>query len=164
MTSAAKLIAASRDGILLDTNVLLVLLVGSVDEKLVGNVSRLRGYDAEDFRRLSDLVSNANRIVMTPHIAVETWNLADNMLYGSHKKSFMNAFGSLMIRSEERWTKTVEICKARHFSRLGVADTGIAIIKRRRPVVITDDSGLFRALGELGHRCINFTHLRNFSS
>ena len=47
-----------------------------------------------------------------------------------------------------------------YFKWLGVADTGIARIRRRRPIVVTDDSHLTRQLERQRAPVVNFTHLR----
>lgn len=155
-------IASCRDGVLLDTNVLLLLLIGATDEALIAS-SRLKGaYTGSDYLLLASLVSRARGYVVTPHVATETWDLGNNWLSGEHQQRFKQHFVRFVQRSRERWVRTQLLVAEKYFLRLGVADAGIVWFKRRRPVVVTDDSGLSRQLESHRYSVVNFTHLRDF--
>lgn len=154
------LVAGCRDGVLLDTNVLLLLLIGSVNEDLIERCSRLRAYSAGDFRLLRLLLKDAHGFVVTPHVATETWNLAENSLTGEYEKQFKDIFASFLKSARETWVRVSLLAAEDYFKWLGVADAGIARIRRRRPIVVTDDSRLTRQLERQRALVVNFTHLR----
>lgn len=78
----ADLIRKYRDnGILLDTNVLLLYLVGSIDPQNVGRFKRTAKYDENDFRILSNLVNLFKTNVTTPHILTEASNFLNTERY-----------------------------------------------------------------------------------
>lgn len=156
------LVAQSKHGVLLDTNVLLLLLIGMIREDLVEKTTRVRAYTADDYRLLRSLLREARGLTTTPHVATETWNLGDNLLSGDYAQRFKHNFVTFVAKAEERWVRTTELTTSRSFLRLGVADSGMVHIKRRRPVVVTDDSHLSRQLEADGLSVINFTHLRRF--
>ncbi|NUQ78224.1 MAG: hypothetical protein HUU21_32240 [Polyangiaceae bacterium] len=160
MDSPFSRVAACRDGVLLDTNVLLLLLIGSVNEDLIEKCSRLRAYSARDFRLLRLLLKDAHGFVVTPHIATETWNLAENSLTGEYGKQFKDLFARFLENARETWVRVSLLAAEDYFKRLGVADTGVARIRRKRPIVVTDDSHLTRQLEKQGALVVNFTHLR----
>lgn len=156
------LVSQNRHGVLLDTNVLLLLLVGMIREDLVEKTTRVRAYSASDYRLLVSLLQKARGLITTPHVATETWNLGDNLLSGEYALHFRRNFVAFIVKAEERWVRTSELTASQSFLRLGVADSGLVHIKRRRPVIVTDDSGLTRQLEIDGMSVVNFTHLRTF--
>lgn len=57
--NVGSLISQYRDkGILIDTNLLLVLLVGNVQPRLVGRTARTDGYSIEDYERIKPTKTN----------------------------------------------------------------------------------------------------------
>ena len=56
-SNVGDLITEYRDkGILIDTNLLLVLLVGNVDRRQVGRIARTEKYNREDYERITDVL------------------------------------------------------------------------------------------------------------
>lgn len=154
------LIAASRDGVLLDTNVLLLLLIGTVSEEQIERCSRLRGYSTGEFELLEFLLRDHRGFAITPHIATETWNLGENALNGAHQASFKKLFVEFLESARETWIPAERLVGESYFLHLGIADSGAARIRRRRPVVITDDVLLTVQLEKQGSKVVNFTRLR----
>ena len=68
-------------GLLVDTNVLLLYLVGLFDRTFVERFkrTRARGYTADDFAIASNLMRCFRRVVTTPHILAEVSNLSFQM-------------------------------------------------------------------------------------
>ena len=62
-------------GIFIDTNLLLLLVVGSADKDIIAKHKRLRGYTAEDYDTLLGLLDRFRQILVTPHTLAETSNL-----------------------------------------------------------------------------------------
>ena len=61
--------------IILDTNLLLLLVVGLTDPALIGKHKRTRSFEVTDYDLLVNVLSGYNEIVVTPHILTETSNL-----------------------------------------------------------------------------------------
>ena len=76
-----------NDGILLDTNVLLLLLFAKFQPSMIGG-KRLEKYAFEDAQLLANYVDCFSRILTTPHILAETSNLAAQVLTGKKKTEF----------------------------------------------------------------------------
>ena len=68
------------DGIVVDTNLLLLLLVGLYDKSLIKDFKRTQKYDIDDFDRLRIVIYYCkNRIYTTPNILTEITNLTDSI-------------------------------------------------------------------------------------
>lgn len=160
---AQALIAASSDGVLLDTNVLLLFLIGSISEDQIDKSKhlRLRDYDKEDFDILKYILRYNRGFVITPHIATETWDLGENALSGHYLQAFKDLFSAFLLGARETWIPVERLLGESYFFRLGIADSGAARIKRRRPIVVTDDGKLARELEAQRKKVVNFTNLRN---
>jgi len=58
-------------GILLDTNLLLVLLVGNVDPRLLGG-KRTGGYTVDDYHKIQTVLGKFERFIIVPQVLAET--------------------------------------------------------------------------------------------
>lgn len=86
--------------VLLDSNLLLVLLTGTVEPHLLGRFKRVSGYTLDDFDLLVHLVNSFSSLLNTPHILTEVSNLA-NSLPEAYKHDWYQNLAAL-IASEQR--------------------------------------------------------------
>ncbi len=64
--------------LIIDTNLLLLLVIGSIDNgKQIRNSSRLNAFQEKDYQILKEIISDYNEILITPYIATEVSNLID---------------------------------------------------------------------------------------
>ena len=91
----------SRHGILVDTNLLIVLLVGATRPSLLKSLEVTSAYDADDVELISDLLGNNPRLIITPQVITEVSNLAGK-IHGDDRVSFFGAFRALIKGSGER--------------------------------------------------------------
>ena len=59
-----------------DTNLLLLLLIGSVAPDFIDNHKRLRAYTLADFLLLEEDLKSADSLIATPNVLAELSNLA----------------------------------------------------------------------------------------
>ena len=165
-TQLAEHIRVHRDdGILLDTNVLLLFLIAQFDPTYIGR-KRLNAYTLEDAQLLSCFVGKFSRILTTSHILTETSNLAAQMLTGQIKDEFFDRLFPLFCSAQEDafhqcFIEVADVDKA-IFVRLGLTDAGVvaAINTNTKRLLLTDDLNLhLAAIGE-GAPSIKFTHMR----
>ena len=149
------------EGIVIDTNLLLLLLVGFYDKNLIKDFKRTLKYDIDDFERLVNIISYCkNQIYTTPNILTEITNLTDGINRDSkffefiHK--FMEQFNEITNPSHSIMTNNLKI-----FLKLGLADASIADISSERILTITDDLNLYHFLSQ-SKPTINYNHLRTF--
>ena len=138
--------------ILLDTNLLLLLVVGSVRIDLIQHHRRLSGFFASDFRRLADILSVAEKVVVTPNILTETSNLLGSPKSPSDTHLFQKL--SEIVRNaevlEEIYIPSTEIAQMPQFPYLGLTDSGILSLKERNVVVLTRDMRLASECWSIG--------------
>jgi hypothetical protein len=77
-------------GILLDTNLLVLLWLAAFDLGLVGG-KRLEKYTPDDVQLLRAYVSRFHRLLSTSTILTETSNLIGQVLKGRHKEACLTA-------------------------------------------------------------------------
>lgn len=128
--------------ILIDTNLLLLYLVGMYSEKAIAKSQRLKIYDIEQFRLLRDFLNLAPKILVTTNISTEISNLVD--FNGETLKDFyifFNEFLQLPI-VEEIHLESKLISSRKEFSIYGLTDTGINSLAKKY-LILTDDSRLY---------------------
>ena len=62
-------------GYFIDANLLVLLIVGSVDKRLIAKHRRLRGYSATDYETLIRLLPPVEQVFVTPNTLTETSDL-----------------------------------------------------------------------------------------
>lgn len=78
MPDALALITKYRSkGVLLDANLMVLILVGTVNKVRILNFKRTQNFTVEDFELLSHLVAYFGRLVTTPHLLSQASDLAD---------------------------------------------------------------------------------------
>jgi hypothetical protein len=148
MTDAFQLIRKHRgNGLLIDTNLLLLYLVGKTNPGRIANFKRTSRYTVEDFDLLGQIVEQFRTLVTTPHVLTELSNLRD--LQGEERPAFRSGF-----------VRTVEQATDPSFDRLGLTDAAIASLSRHSYLFLTDDLNLYLTLLERGVDAINFSYLQ----
>ena len=151
------------DGILLDTNVLVLLLLGSFQPSLIGG-KRLEKYAIQDAELLANYVGNFSRILTTSHILAETSNLATQVLTGKRKTDFFTRMFPLFCTDHQDASHQCEIvgCGINNaiFIQLGLTDAAVVAAIDVNRLLLTDDLDLHLAAIAKGAPSINFTHMR----
>ena len=151
----------ARQGILIDTNVLLVLLVGLVDQGLVGRFKRTESYTPEDFQLVLRLVQGFRRIITTPHILAELTNLSPT---GREHRKAARYFGQLVAvlrRAYEHPVAKDVMLGSALLPRIGFTDLSIIeAAKNGHYLVLTDDWRASECARAQGCAVLNLNHLR----
>lgn len=146
-------------GLLIDTNLLVLFTVGSVNLNRVENFKRTRQYTVADFKLLRDVVARWPKLYTTPHVLAEVSNLTD--LSGAERniaREFLKITIAQLLEPELSSTKAAE--DSAYMSH-GLTDASIAATARAHDVtVLTDDLDLYLRLQRDGIVCANFTYLR----
>jgi hypothetical protein len=146
----------------IDTNLLLVYLVGCIDPQLITKFKKTNSrYCAEDFKILDDLISKFDNFVTTPNILTEVSNLG-GQLNDNAKKQFFVFLAQFIQKTAEKYIQSSEISKDSLFIKFGVTDRGLLELARTQHLIITDDFKLSSFCISQGFDSINFNHLRNY--
>jgi len=155
-----KLIVKYRNkGILIDTNLLLMLLVGSVKPDMIPNFKRTRIYAKEDYYTLRKLIGCFNSVVTTPNVLTEVSNLS-NSLEGKYKSQFYKIFSDTISILEERHIESRKAVSFNEFDRFGLTDSIIFHVSKGSYLLLTDDFRLSQYIQSLKFDVINFNHIR----
>jgi len=148
-------------GILLDTNLLLLLFVGLVDPNLVKDFKRTKNHQLteREFLLLERIVNHFSKIVTTPHILTETSNFIFQ-LNDEKQKLALEIVAKAIQSFKERREESKKLVLAEEFFNFGLTDTAILDLPSKRYLVLSIDAALVIALQKKGVDAINFNHLR----
>ncbi len=148
-------------GYFVDANLLVLLVVGSVDRRLIAKHRRLRAYSAEDYETLINLLSRVEQVLVTPNTLTE----ASNLLAQHAEPELSRLFDRLRFVIQESKEIVVASGLASRnsaFGRLGLTDSALLEVATAESPVLTVDLALYLAALEKGEdTAVNFTHLRD---
>jgi hypothetical protein len=148
-----------NDGLIVDSNLLVLLVVGLTSRALIGKHLNTKSFTAPDFDLLIELISD-HKCSITPTIAAETSNLLGQ---DRKKEPDRSRIFKMFEHVLETWFESYEpsglVAKLPEFSRLGLTDTAILLAAERRHIVTTD-LHLFLSASARGIDVTNFHHLR----
>jgi predicted nucleic acid-binding protein len=145
--------------LLIDSSLLVLLTVGSVNRRRISLFKRTGKYSENDFDLLVHQLSNASRLYTLPHVLAEVSNLTD--LKGSERTPALKFLKNIMTEIEEPVLSSVRAAKDSLYLRLGLTDAAIAAAAIEHDcTVLTDDLDLYVSLSRRGIAVINFSHLR----
>ena len=131
--------------IIIDTNALVLYILGSINPNYIGEHKRLSIYELEDFDWLSYTISRAKRIITCPNIWTEVDNLC-NKLVGEDKYFYYQFIQEIQKNSDEKYKETKLICKQNYkegyFYEIGLTDSIILELAKKCDLLITNDSDL----------------------
>jgi hypothetical protein len=121
----------------LDTNVLLLLLVASVDISLLRSYKRVSQFTTQDVTALQDLLRSFPELATTPHVLSETDNLIDQAP-AYRRQDLKDALVRFIERAPERFRSAKELATFDAFIPLGLTDCGLIDFQQEAMVVTTD--------------------------
>lgn len=127
--------------IFIDTNALVVLLVGLIDPHLFRNHKRTSIYDEDDFTDLLRTIRSLNQIVTLPNIWTEVDNLLNNFS-GNYKYAYIQEITKTIKETTENYLASEIGTSSPHFQELGLTDSLILEFAKECKLLITSDSKL----------------------
>ena len=143
--------------ILLDTNLLLLFLVGSFERQRIHKFKRTAEFSEADFDLLARFLQEFRKILTTPHILTEVSNLTNSLpshlqkLWSTHFARQTNAFLEIFEASEMLMKRGV-------FHQFGLADAAIHSLSSDA-LVLTEDFRLAGFLRSENLPVLNFREL-----
>ena len=108
-------------GVLLDANLLVLLLVGTVNRLRIAKFKRTQGYSLEDFDLLARLLDWFGSIIVTPHVLSQASDLA--AVPSEELRAIRATFGFLVGRSREIYDPAKDLVANPVFTTLGLERT-----------------------------------------
>ncbi len=154
---------AARQGTILDTNLLLLFLIGCWNAQKIADFERTSDYSMEDFRLLRKLLDQSKQLVTTPHILTEVCNLTESLNKNNDYKLFKILAGIQSYAKERRQEAAYLMGENFHkpFLRLGIADTSLLDASVKGHLILTDDAACATSIYQAGGLVLNINHLRS---
>lgn len=147
-------------GLLIDTNLLVLFIVGTVNPNRINSFKRTSKYDRDDFDLLIRLLNSVNKPLFTvTQVMAEVSNLTD--LSGPERLLARQSLKRTIGILHEPEVPSVNAAQDSKFERLGITDAAILTVAREhRCAVVTDDLDLYYALSQDNSEVLNFAHLQ----
>lgn len=141
ISSYAQAILAQSKGrhLLIDSNLLLLLLLGSVNPSILRSFKRLSTFRYSDFQVLVEL-SRSFKIATTAHVLTEVSNLA-NALPHNQKEIVFPYIASRIKFLREDVVYAIDVATQPEFSSFGLTDAALSRLSSSH-LLITDDGRL----------------------
>jgi hypothetical protein len=146
--------------LLIDTNILVLLIVGSWDRESIRSYRRTAVFTPADYDLLQDQLRRYARVLTTQGVLTETSNLMGSAFHVQVADTLVQVCSPLVevVRPKET------VFAQAGFDRLGFADASVLVGMDNDTVLLTGDVALYLQALSLGREAINFNHLRKFGA
>ncbi|MBW4544084.1 MAG: hypothetical protein KME25_06535 [Symplocastrum torsivum CPER-KK1] len=118
----------AQKGVLVDTNVLILYLVGLTNPKLIETFKRTKQFSIEDFELLIALIAAFNnKVITTPNILTETSNFIGQLEEPERSKCY-SISAQAIAEICEIYIESRIVANSSNFKIYGLCDCGIANI------------------------------------
>lgn len=150
---------AGRAGILIDTNLLVLFVVGRVNRARIETFKRTRQYTLADYNLLVWALAQFTVVYTVPHILAEVSNLTDLAGFeGFHARRILRQEINVM---REVYVPSAQATSGKAYERLGLVDAVIGEAARAHHCgVLTDDFALYQLLSRESVSVVSFSQLR----
>ncbi|MDR3373938.1 MAG: hypothetical protein P4L98_09440 [Ancalomicrobiaceae bacterium] len=142
---------------LVDTNVLLLVLIGSISPAEIRKHKRLSQFDVAHYEHVLEYLGLFDDIIVTPHILTETSNLSRHSQFrDSSATRIASAFRQLLKDYAEDLTASAPSAERREFAALGLTDCVILDLLDQSTdettiTLVSSDRDLVSRARSLGH-------------
>lgn len=127
---------------IIDTNALVVFVIGLIDPKLFKTHKRTSIYDKEDFHNLVNIIGgDLTQIMILPNVWTEVDNLLNNFS-GTYKYPYISTVVNLIKECTESYISSETVVENHEFYNLGLTDSLILEQAKKCQLLITSDSSL----------------------
>lgn len=148
-------------GILVDTNIMLLFFVGTLNRERIAKFKRTQQFTPRDYDLLISTLLGFQTIVTTPNIVTEVSSLI-NQLGEPERSGCYRIFAERVASLEEVFLPSRDIASLEWpFVKYGLTDYGIAKISQNKYLVLTDDLRFTYYLNSQGIDTVNFNNLRS---
>ena len=147
--------------VVVDTNLLVLLVVGSAGKNYISRHKRLKGvFTAEDYELLALLIAQFSDLVLLPHIVAEVSNLARHIDFPA-RRYVQHALRRLVSTATELPLPSILGVERAEFHQLGLTDSVILhlcsmSIAGASPTLLTVDTHLADHAHSLGYSVIDY--------
>jgi rRNA-processing protein FCF1 len=150
-----------RDAIL-DTNVLLLLVVGFSSTSYIAEHKRTYQFSISDFENLQRLLAQFTSQSTVPHVLTEASNLLDTG-HGRMREDIFKVLKAYICNQSEIDIPSQNGANSTVFNRLGLTDAILYEAASKGATIITTDQKLHHAALSAGIKSINFNEIIDHS-
>lgn len=149
---------------ILDTNTLLLLIVGTTDINYISAHKRTNQFTKENYQTLMDFLPSNLTIIYPPHVAAEVSNLIDFSSNQKMKSDIFHTFSTFIRQQNETSVTSFDALNRQEFINLGLTDAALLLLSEmqhqgKKAHLITADLELAIAAEMAGYDVTNFNHL-----
>lgn len=150
---------------IIDSNLLLILLVGLCDPDQIGRKKHTKEFCKDDFAVLCDALVGFESLCVTPNVATECSNLIcgrDNHGANACEAQMLAKLfdEGHLYRLSEHYVESRAAVQRREYSYLGLGDCSLLHLVDARHAIITEDNKLADAAQRINPASVNFNHVR----
>lgn len=150
----------SATSIILDTNLLLLFVVGTASRDYISKHKRLTEFTVQDYDTLLRVIEGAPEVLLSPNTLTETSNLAA-YIADPAKTAIFQVLRNVIGTSLEQYIPSRTVSERHEFLRLGLTDAALVEVSTDKVAILTTDLNLFLAATAKGTPAINFNHIRD---
>lgn len=143
-----------QKGLLIDTNILLLYIVGSFDISSIRDFKRTASFNENDFEKVSKFIDYFDLKITTPHILTEASDFIDNR---QHLQAVLKIY---IENTKEIFLEGTELSKKETFLKFGLADTSVTYTAKDSYLIFTDDKPLYGFLVNSNIDVVNLDYIR----
>ncbi len=148
--------------IIIDSNSLIVLLLGFINPSLINRHRNTSIYDEQDFHILISVIKDIKKLVVLPNIWTEVDNIL-NRFSGSYKDQYVEKIILTIKETSEKYIESHSVENNTAFYDLGLTDTLILEHAKDCEMLITSDSKLSDYAHANGVKVFDLLELKNES-
>lgn len=145
--------------VMVDTNLLLLLIVGTVNTDLIYRFKRTEIYSGDDLHHIQETVRRFRQVTAVQPVLTEVSNLVGQLTEPA-RRAVMLELRQYILDVHEVQSSSVELSRLAEFPRFGLADSALIDAASKGEVVFTDDFPLSGYIERLGFPVLNLFHLR----
>lgn len=150
--------------VILDTNLIILLVVGLTDINIIKTHDNLSGYSVEDYVNLSELLNAFSDIILLPYVLAEVSSLS-RQIKNPYRTMIQAKFRMFVERNGEIQLPSIDAVRRSEFLQLGITDAAIlhaldVLSPQSRCDLFTVDGNLATEAEMLGHHVLTIEALR----
>lgn len=146
--------------VVVDTNLLVLLVVGRASRTFIAKHKRLTEFVPEDYDALVRILGNASELLVTPHVLAETSNLAGYIAEPA-RTEVLRELQTIIRTGTEVTIPSKAAAERQEFIRLGLTDAVLLEAAAQEVVLLSTDLALCIAAESAGKLAMNFNHVRD---
>ncbi len=127
--------------ILIDTNALIILILGQIDSRLIDTHRRTSIYEEQDYYDLLSVIVKIENLIVLPNVWTEVDNLL-NGFNGEQKYQYITKITETIKSTSEQFMSSLIGVNSDSFFDLGLTDSLLLNLAKECELLITTDSSL----------------------